>query len=43
MKDYTMRLEFGKRENGTLPGKIFLALPDKAQSFVNGTFIAEIK
>ena len=43
MKDYTMRLEFGKKENGTLPGKIFLALPDKDQSFVNGTFFAEIK
>ena len=43
MKDYTMRLEFGKRGNGTLPGKIFLALPDKDQSFVNGTFFAEIK
>lgn len=43
MKNYTMRLEFGKKENGTLPGKIFLALPDKDQSFVNGTFHAEIK
>jgi len=43
MKNYTMRLEFGKKENGTLPGKIFLALPDKDQSFVNGTFFAEIK
>ena len=43
MKDYTMRLEFGKREKGSLPGKIFLALPDKNQSFVNGTFFAEIK
>jgi tetratricopeptide (TPR) repeat protein len=43
MKGYTMRLEFGKRENGTLPGKIFLSLPDKDQSFVNGAFTAEIK
>jgi tetratricopeptide (TPR) repeat protein len=43
MKDYTMRLEFGKKEKGSLPGKIFLALPDKDQSFVNGTFFAEIK
>jgi tetratricopeptide (TPR) repeat protein len=43
MKDYTMRLEFGKREKGSLPGKIFLSLPDKNQSFVNGTFFAEIK
>ena len=43
MKDYTMRLEFGKRENETLPGKISLSLPDKDQSYVNGTFFAEIK
>lgn len=43
MKDYTMRLEFGKRENGVLPGKIFLSLPDKDQSFVNGTFLAQLK
>jgi len=43
MKDYTMRLEFGKRENGTLPGKISLSLPDKDQSHVNGTFLATIK
>ncbi len=43
MKDYTMRLEFGKREKGVLPGKIFLSLPDKNQSFVNGAFLAELK
>ena len=43
MKDYTMRLEFGKREKGTIPGKISLSLPDKAQSYVRGTFFAEIK
>ena len=43
MKDYTMRLEFGKAEKGALPGKISLSLPDKDQSYVNGTFFAEIK
>lgn len=43
LKDYIMRLVFGKRENGRLPGKISLSLPDKDQSFVNGSFFAEIK
>jgi tetratricopeptide (TPR) repeat protein len=43
MKDYIMRLEFGKARNGTLSGKIVLALPDEHQSEVNGTFRAELK
>ncbi len=43
MKDYTMRLQFGKRNDNVLPGKISLSLPDKDQSFVNGSFFAEIK
>lgn len=43
MKDYTMSLKFGKRENGTLPGKISLSLPDKNRSYVKGTFFAKIK
>ena len=43
MKDYTMRLQFGKREDNVLPGKISLSLPDKEQSFVSGSFFAEIK
>jgi hypothetical protein len=43
MKDYIMRLEFGKKRNGTLAGKITLALPDEHQSEVNGAFRAELK
>jgi hypothetical protein len=43
MDDYVMRLEFGVMENGRLPGKIYVCLPDEMKSFVGGTFRAEIK
>jgi hypothetical protein len=39
---YTMKLEFGTAKDGKIPGKIELRLPDKADSFVAGTFEAEI-
>lgn len=40
---FSMKLEFGTAKNGKIPGKIELRLPDKAGSFVSGTFEAEIK
>jgi hypothetical protein len=37
---YAMKLELGKVKDGAISGKIFLALPDKEQSVVAGTFKA---
>jgi hypothetical protein len=42
MSGYTMKLEFGPMdEYGTVPGKIFIALPDTEQSVVAGLFSVE--
>ena len=38
---YTMKLEFGQFGDGVIPGKIYLALPDKEQSVLAGEFEAE--
>jgi hypothetical protein len=38
---YAMKLEFGKLSDGILPGKIYIALPDKEQTVVAGHFEAE--
>jgi hypothetical protein len=39
-KGYAMKLEFaGAPEDGKIPGKIYLSLPDPEQSFVAGTFV----
>jgi len=35
---YAMKLELGQAADGTIPGKIFLALPDPEQSVVAGIF-----
>ena len=35
---YAMKLELGQPADGTIPGKIFLALPDPEQSVVAGIF-----
>ena len=35
---YAMKLELGQPSDGTIPGKIFLALPDPEQSVVAGIF-----
>jgi uncharacterized membrane protein YjgN (DUF898 family) len=43
MKEYAMRLQFQEKKNGSLPGEIFLALPDDSKSFVAGTFLAQLK
>jgi uncharacterized membrane protein YjgN (DUF898 family) len=42
-RDYAMRLEFGPLEDGRLPGKIYLCVPDVAKSYVAGVFSAELK
>ena len=39
---YSMKVEFGAAENGALPGKIFVCLPDNSKSWVAGTFRAEM-
>jgi len=41
MDEYAMRLEFGQTSNGTLPGKIYVCLPNK--SMLRGTFEATIE
>jgi hypothetical protein len=41
-KGYAMKVEFGTVANGAMPGKIFLCLPDAGQSWIAGTFSAEI-
>lgn len=40
---FAMKLEFGTASDGKIPGKIHLRVPDKAKSFVVGTFEAEVK
>jgi hypothetical protein len=40
---YAMKVEFGAVTNNALPGKIFLCTPDANQSWVAGTFNAEIR
>jgi hypothetical protein len=35
---YVMKLELGQMTNGTLPGKIFLAMPDPEKTVVGGLF-----
>ncbi len=38
---YVMKLEFDKVSNGSLPGKIYVALPDPEKTVVAGHFTAE--
>jgi hypothetical protein len=38
-----LRLEFGAEDGGKLPGKIYLCLPDGANSYVAGTFAADLE
>lgn len=39
---YAMKIEFGQIANNAIPGKIFICLPDESQSWIAGTFLAEI-
>lgn len=41
--NYLLRLEFGRAKEGKMSGEIYLALPDENQSYVAGTFMAEIR
>ncbi len=40
---YALRMEFGPVTGGRLPGKFYLCMPDAEQSWVSGTFEAEIR
>ena len=35
---FAMRLEFGKEKDGSIPGKLYLCLPDKKKSWIAGSF-----
>ncbi|HTG44799.1 MAG TPA: hypothetical protein VK633_09735 [Verrucomicrobiae bacterium] len=39
---YAMKLEFGHPQDGGLPGKIYVALPDDEKTVVGGTFTARL-
>lgn len=43
IEGYAMRLEFGEKKDGKIPGKVFLSLPDTDKSVVAGTFTVEVK
>lgn len=40
---FSVRLEFGKREGGFLPGKVAISLPDASKSYLIGSFRAELE
>jgi hypothetical protein len=40
---YALKVIFGQAVAGRMPGKFYLACPDKAESFAAGTFDAEIR
>jgi hypothetical protein len=40
---YALKVAFGQAAGGRMPGKLYLSLPDEAESFVAGTFEAEIR
>ncbi len=40
---YAVKIIFGEAANGHMPGKLYMAFPDDAKSFVAGTFDAEIR
>ncbi len=42
-KGYALKVEFGPVTNNAIPGKIFLCTPDGSQSWIAGTFRAEIR
>jgi len=42
-KGYTMRLEFGKEKDGSIPGKLYLCLPDQKKSWIAGSFSLVVK
>ena len=42
MDKYAICLEFGQFQNGKIPGKIYLCVPDAEKSFVRGTFLLPV-
>ncbi len=38
ISNYALRLEFGQIQNGKIPGKIYLCVPDAEKSYIRGTF-----
>lgn len=40
---YSIRLEFGKQKGKSLPGKLYLTLPDQSKSYLAGSFTAVIE
>jgi DNA-directed RNA polymerase subunit RPC12/RpoP len=40
---YLLKLAFGQANNGRMPGKIYVGLPDDEKSFAAGSFDAEIR
>ncbi len=43
MPKVTMKLTFGRRHQGRLPGKVYLCIDDREKSFVAGSFDAEVE
>jgi len=37
---YALKMNFGMLTNGSLPGRVFLAIPDRSNSFIGGRFEA---
>jgi hypothetical protein len=42
MDGYSLVLELGKRAGSRVPGRIYLCFPDRARSWIAGTFSAEV-
>jgi hypothetical protein len=40
---YALKIVFGQAANDIIPGRIYVALPDSAKSFVAGNFEAEVR
>jgi hypothetical protein len=43
IEGYAMRLEFGEKKDGKIPGKIYLCMPDDSKTVIAGTFAVEVK
>ena len=39
---FAIKLEFGNMEDGKIPGKVFIAVPDGQKSYISGSFTAEV-
>jgi hypothetical protein len=40
--DYAMKLEFGKAQDGKVPARIYICMPDEKKSVVAGTFMVDL-